>query len=91
MCVAFPAISARAEKYDVFVAVDASGTVSPAIRDAAHQRMVLHGVQLTSGFAVACELFRDWRNKGDRLAYLCVKFLPAYASVMQSFNHHTKK
>ena len=84
---AFPAISARQEGYEVFVVADASGTLSAPVRQAAHDRMILHGCQMISSFALACELFRDWRNNGDRLAYLCKKFVPAYASVMDSFNH----
>jgi hypothetical protein len=84
-------MSARAEDYDVFVAIDASGTFSADIREACHKRLVLHGCQMVSSFAIISELYRDWRNKGDRHAYLCVKYLPAYATVMQSYNALTKK
>ena len=91
VCVAFPAISARNEDYDVFCVVDASGTFNAPVREAAHNRMILHGVQMTSTFAVACELWRDWRNDGDKLAYLCVKYLPSYGAVMQSYQTAAKK
>jgi len=91
VCVAFPTLSARARGYEVFVVADASGTFSESVRKAAHDRMVAAGAQMTSAFAVACELFRDWRNKGDRLAYLCGKYLPAYSCVMQSHENAIAK
>lgn len=85
VCVAFPALSARREGYQVFAVVDASGTFSEAVRAAAHTRMVGAGCTLTSCFAVSCELFRDWRNQGHLLASLCNTYLPAYSSVSTSF------
>ncbi|MFP3354733.1 isochorismatase family protein, partial [Pseudoalteromonas sp. SIMBA_153] len=46
VCVAFPALSAIEEGYDVFVVTDASGTFNPITRDAAWQRMTQAGAQL---------------------------------------------
>ena len=92
VCVAFPTLAALAEGFEVFVVADASGTFSEAVRQASHQRMVAAGAVMTSCFAVACELFRDWRNAlpgsepGKDLAELCNAYLANYAAVTQSYN-----
>ncbi|MBC3478950.1 isochorismate family cysteine hydrolase YcaC, partial [Pseudomonas taiwanensis] len=62
VCVAFPALSALEEEFDVFVVTDASGTFNEMTRDAAHNRMSQAGAQMMTWFGVACELHRDWRN-----------------------------
>jgi hypothetical protein len=62
VCVAFPARSALAEGYDVFVATDASGTFNEVTRHSAWNRMAAAGAQLMTWFGIACELHRDWRN-----------------------------
>ncbi|NHX33993.1 isochorismatase family protein, partial [Escherichia coli] len=46
VCVAFPALSALEEGYEVFVITDASGTFNPITRDAAWDRMSKAGAQL---------------------------------------------
>ena len=46
VCVAFPALSAREEGYEVFVCTDASGTFNKTTRDAAWSRMEQAGCQL---------------------------------------------
>src|SRR5690606_19203714 len=56
VCVAFPALSAIEEGYDVFVVTDASGTFNMTTREAAWSRMASAGVQLMTWFGVACEL-----------------------------------
>ena len=62
VCVAFPALSALAEGFEVFVITDASGTFNELTRDAAWDRMSKAGAQLMTWFGMACELHRDWRN-----------------------------
>lgn len=62
VCVAFPALSALEEGFDVFVVTDASGTFNDVTRHSAWDRMSAAGAQLMTWFAVACELHRDWRN-----------------------------
>jgi nicotinamidase-related amidase len=86
VCVAFPTLSALAEGYQVFVAVDASGTFNTAVRDAALARVAHAGAQLSNWFAIACELQRDWRRDMAGLAKLFADHLPAYRSVMTSFD-----
>jgi nicotinamidase-related amidase len=67
VCVAMPALSAVDEGFEVFAVVDACGTFSAAVREAAHKRMAAAGVQLINWFALACELQRDWRNGAEGL------------------------
>jgi nicotinamidase-related amidase len=91
VCVAFPALSALAEGYQVFVVVDASGTFNKSVRDAALMRMAHAGAEMTNWFAVACELQRDWRNNMEGLATLLANHLPAYKNLMTSFNAKAAK
>jgi nicotinamidase-related amidase len=85
VCVAFPALSAIEEGYEVFVVSDASGTFNKTTRDAAWSRMAAAGVQLMSWFGVACELHRDWRNDVEGLGRLFANHLPAYANLITSY------
>jgi len=91
VCVAFPALSAIEEGYEVFVVTDASGTFNEVTRDAAWMRMQAAGVQLMSWFGVACELHRDWRNDIDGLGTLFSNHLPNYRNLMTSYFAITKK
>ena len=91
VCVAFPALCALAEGYQVFVVVDASGTFNKSVRDAALMRMAQAGVVMTNWFAVACELARDWRNDMDGLARLLGGHLPAYQNLITSYHANTRR
>ncbi|QDU96632.1 isochorismate family cysteine hydrolase YcaC [Lignipirellula cremea] len=85
VCVAFPALSAIEEGYDVFVVTDASGTFNKTVQQAAWQRMSSAGVQLMNWFSVACELHRDWRNDMEGLGALLSNHLPNYRNLMTSY------
>jgi nicotinamidase-related amidase len=85
VCVAFPALSAREEGYEVFVVTDASGTFNLTTRDAAWARLTQAGCQLMSWFGVACELHRDWRNDVEGLAALFSNHLPSYQCLISSY------
>ncbi|WP_212632119.1 isochorismate family cysteine hydrolase YcaC [Pseudomonas sp. KB-10] len=86
VCVAFPALSAIEEGFDVFVVTDASGTFNQITRDSAWQRMTQAGAQLMNWFAVACELHRDWRNDVEGLAKICTDHIPDYHNLMTSYS-----
>lgn len=86
VCVAFPALSALEEGYEVFVVADASGTFNQTTREAAWHRMQAAGAQLMTWFGVACELHRDWRNDVEGLAALFSNHLPAYRNLITSHN-----
>ena len=86
VCVAFPALSALEEGFEVFVVTDASGTFNEISRDSAWQRMTLAGAQLLNWFAVACELHRDWRNDVEGLGTLFTNHIPDYRNLMTSYS-----
>lgn len=86
VCVAFPALSAIEEGYDVFVVTDASGTFNEVTRHSAWNRMAEAGAQLMSWFGLACELHRDWRNDIEGLGTLFSNHIPDYRNLMTSYN-----
>jgi len=90
VCVAFPALSAIAEGYDVFVVTDASGTFNEVTRHSAWNRMTQAGVQLMSWFGVACELHRDWRNDVEGLGALFSAHIPDYRNLITSYTKLTQ-
>jgi len=60
VCLAFPALDALREGYEVFPVVDAVGGTSPEAHRAGLQRIVEAGAQPISWVSLACELQRDW-------------------------------
>lgn len=90
VCVAFPALSALEEGYEVFVVVDASGTINKDMRDAALMRMAHAGAQLMSWFSAASELHRDWRNDIEGLANLLSNHVPNYRNLINSYQAKSK-
>lgn len=91
VCVAFPALSAIQEGFEVFVVTDASGTFNAMTRDAAWDRMSAAGAQLMTWFGVACELHRDWRNDVEGLATLFANHIPDYKNLMTSYDQLTQR
>jgi nicotinamidase-related amidase len=91
VCVAFVALSALREEYEVYVVADASGTFNTSVRDAALLRMQQAGAVMTNWFAVACELQRDWRRDMEGLANLLGKHIPAYQNLMTAYAATSKR
>jgi nicotinamidase-related amidase len=60
ICLAYPAIHAMGDGYDVFVVTDASGGVSVEAHDRAIQRMVQAGAVPVTWMGVMSEWQRDW-------------------------------
>lgn len=89
VCVAFPALSAIEEGFEVFVVTDASGTFNEVTRYSAWGRMSEAGAQLMTWFGVACELHRDWRNDVVGLATLFSNHISDYRNLISS--HSTPK
>jgi nicotinamidase-related amidase len=85
VCVAFPALSALEEGFEVFVVTDASGTFNELTRESAWDRMSAAGAQLMTWFGVACELHRDWRNDVEGLGTLFANHIPDYKNLMTSY------
>lgn len=90
VCVAFPALSALSEGFEVFVVTDASGTFNELTRQSAWSRMEAEGTQLMTWFGVACELHRDWRNDVEGLGALFSNHIPDYRNLMTSYSTLTK-
>jgi len=86
VCVAFPALSALSEGFEVFVVTDASGTYNELTRQSAWSRMEAEGAQLMTWFGVACELHRDWRNDVEGLGALFANHIPDYRNLMTSYS-----
>ncbi|AVU34001.1 MULTISPECIES: isochorismate family cysteine hydrolase YcaC [Serratia] len=86
VCVAFPALSALNEGFEVFVVTDASGTFNELTRQSAWSRMEAAGAQLMTWFGVACELHRDWRNDIEGLGTLFSNHIPDYRNLMTSYS-----
>jgi nicotinamidase-related amidase len=60
ICLAFPAIQAAGEGYDVYAVTDASGGVSVEAHEMAIHRMIQAGVTPITWNVLAAELQRDW-------------------------------
>ncbi|KAK9796639.1 hypothetical protein WJX73_006656 [Symbiochloris irregularis] len=90
VCVGFPTISALAEGFDVYVVVDASGTLNKDIREAALNRVQTAGAVLISWVSVAAELQRDWRDHGEILAEIYNEHVPEYGNLVTSHTAASK-
>ncbi|MGH8209608.1 MAG: isochorismatase family protein, partial [Steroidobacteraceae bacterium] len=62
-CVSFPALSALAEGFEVFVVADACGGLTAASHEYALRRLEAAGARLTSWIQVLLELQRDWTRR----------------------------
>lgn len=60
VCIVGPAMSAKAEGYDVYVITDASGDVSKEAHEMAVQRMLQAGIKPMTSIQYLLELQRDW-------------------------------
>jgi nicotinamidase-related amidase len=63
VCLAFPAIEAVRDGYDVYAIADASGGTSPEAHNWAMQRMIQAGVIPATWQQVLLEYQRDWARK----------------------------
>ena len=85
VCVAFPALSALEEEFDVFVITDASGTVNPITRDAAWDRMSQAGVMVWGSLRITPRLANDIEGLGSLFA----AHIPDYKNLIQSYSRNT--
>ncbi|UNK69972.1 hydrolase [Microbacterium sp. H1-D42] len=85
VCMAFPAISALAEGYQVFAVVDASGTYSKMAEEITLARIVQAGVVPMDIAAVVSELQITW-NREDAMewAQIYTNIFPAYQLLIES-------
>lgn len=86
VCMAFPAISAVAEGYKVFVVIDASGTYSKMAEEITLARMMQAGVVPIDTGAVASELQKTWnRPDAQEWAQVYTKIFPSYQLLIESY------
>ena len=62
-CVSFPVLCALAETYDVYVAADSCGGLTPTSHEVALRRMEAAGAKMTSWIQILLEFQRDWTRK----------------------------
>ena len=63
VCMAFTALDAMREGYEVYPVVDAIGGTSPEAHRAGLERVIQAGGQPISWVSLACELQRDWARQ----------------------------
>jgi len=85
------AFSLRQEGYDVYVALDSSGTFNENEDRITRERMVHGGIQPMTWFAIACELQRDWRNStAEGFTQIIKEHLPWYGYLIDSWDYTVK-
>ncbi len=86
VCVAFPALQTKAEGYDVFVVMDASGDVSKMASDVALARMTAAGIVPVTTNTLLSESHRTW-NRPDAAEWgvLYGDVSPGYHAVAESY------
>ncbi|MBX9588573.1 MAG: hydrolase [Hyphomonadaceae bacterium] len=86
VCMAFPAIAAVQEGYQVFAVVDASGTYSKMAQEITLARVVQAGVVPMDMAAVASELQRTWnRPDAEEWAKVYTQIFPPYQLLIESY------
>jgi nicotinamidase-related amidase len=91
VCVVFAALSAIDAGYEVYVVVDASGSMSPEVQHASIERLSRAGATIGTWFGISCELLYDWRNPaGAGSAQLFVEHFPSYAEIYNSHKAQQK-
>lgn len=86
VCVAFVALSAVKDGYDVYAVIDASGTWNKLVQEVAVARMVQAGVKPITWVAVGAEIQADWRKPtGQQLGQIMGEHLPFYGNLISSF------
>ena len=86
VCVQFPALQAKAEGYNVYAVIDASGDMSQAATDMSVARMTAAGIVPVTTNTVLCEFQRTWARP-DAMAWgaLYSELVPNYYAVYESY------
>jgi nicotinamidase-related amidase len=87
VCLAYPAMQAVADGFNVYGVVDASGAPSPEARQMSIARLIDHGVTPVTWLMAATELQRDWRlPTGQGLGQLFHEHNHSYGMLIDSFS-----
>jgi nicotinamidase-related amidase len=91
VCVAFPALQARADGYKVYFVTDASGDPSVLASQTTLARMAQAGIIPVSTNAVLCEFQRTW-NRPDAAQWGAIynQVVPHYKAAYESFQRAQK-
>jgi nicotinamidase-related amidase len=86
VCVAFPALQAKADGYTVYAVMDASGDMSEMASQATLARMTQAGIIPVTTNVILCEFQRTWARP-DAAAYgaLYNELVPNYRAVSESY------
>lgn len=86
VCVAFPALEAKADGYKVYFVTDASGDPSVMASQTTVARLTAAGIVPVSTNAVLCEFQRSW-NRPDAAQWGVIygQLVPHYKAVAESF------
>lgn len=86
VCVAFPALQAKAEGFNVYAVVDASGDMSEMASQATLLRMTHAGIVPVTTNVVLCEFQRTWaRPDAAQWGALYAELVPHYKAVAESY------
>jgi nicotinamidase-related amidase len=87
VCVAFPALQAKADGYNVYYVMDASGDPSEMANHATLARMTQAGIIPVTTNVVLCEFQRTW-NRPDAAQWgaLYSELVPNYHAVAESYH-----
>jgi nicotinamidase-related amidase len=86
VCVAFPALQAKADGYEVYAVMDASGDISQMASDVALARMVHAGIVPVTTNTILSESHRTW-NRPDAAKWgaLYAELVPHYRAAAESY------
>ncbi|MDF2850733.1 MAG: hydrolase [Sphingobacterium multivorum] len=86
VCVAFPAISAISQGYEVFAVIDASGDMSPLSTQVTISRLQLAGVIPITTTAVISEILKSWKHTdAAKYAHALSLVMPNYQALIESY------
>lgn len=85
VCVAFPAIAAVQEGFDVYAVIDASADFNPLITQVTMQRLASAGVVVTTWVAVLAELANNTQINGKFIGNLLKEHSGQYAASWDNF------
>jgi nicotinamidase-related amidase len=85
VCVAFPAIAAVQEGYDVYAVIDASADWNPLVQQVTAMRLASAGVVVTTWVAVLAELARNTQENGKFIAEFLREHVGSYSAAWNNF------
>jgi nicotinamidase-related amidase len=85
VCVAFPAIAAVQEGYDVYAVIDASADWNPLVQQITAMRLASAGVVVTTWVAVLAELARNTQDNGKFIAEFLREHVGSYSAAWNNF------